>query len=163
MLVEGHPRRGFVGVYRKVSEHKGLPVFKKEDNGYCLYHFEAKRAWRLGGKHRPDEDLCVSHIASADGNLPTGAQTWLSDPHDAGPAPSSGHKEAVFSMTLLVCTLLLALKRCKRSFATRRAASLTASVVCARRRPTRRMRRKSAPTQSERRRSSLRPRRRPRS
>ena len=72
--IEGHPRAAeFNGVYRKDCEHNGLPVFKKEDNVRCLYHFAAKSAWRLG-QHRPDEDLCVSHIASAGGCLPTGAQ-----------------------------------------------------------------------------------------
>ena len=100
MLVEGHPRGGFNGVYRKDSEYKGLPVLKKE-GGQCLYHFEAKSAWRLGGNHRPDEDKCVSHIASPDGRLPTGAQTWLSSA-GVGPAPSPKHKEVVFSVTLLV-------------------------------------------------------------
>ena len=104
MLIEGHPRaESFDGVYRKHSEHKGLPVLKKED-GVCLYHFAAKSAWRLGGQHRPDEDLCVSHIASPDASLPTGAQTWLSHFEGVGPAPSPEHKEVVFSVTLLVRT-----------------------------------------------------------
>ena len=104
VLVEGHPRSDcdFNGVYYKDFQHKQLPVFKKEENGYCLYHFEAKSAWRLGGVHRPDEDLCVSHIASPDGCLPTSTQTWLSSA-GAGPAPSPEHKFVEFSVTLLVC------------------------------------------------------------
>ena len=103
---------GFDGVYRIESEHKGKPVLKKakeEGSEYqeCLYHFEAKEAWRLGGHHRPDEDLCVSHIAAGpEGSLPTGAQAWLSSA-GAGPAPSAEHTEAVFTMTLLVRELCL--------------------------------------------------------
>ena len=86
-------------MYRKELEHEGRPVLKKDR--FCLYHFEAKAAWRLGGAHRPDEDRCVSHIAAPDGLLPTGARTWLSS-EDVGPAPSAEHGECVFSVTLLV-------------------------------------------------------------
>ena len=103
MLIKDHPRAAeFDGVYRIESQHKGKPVLYNRLTGTFLYHFEAKDAWRLGGKHRPDEDLCVSHItARSEGSLPTGAQTWLSM-QGVGPAPSAEHTEAVFSVTLLV-------------------------------------------------------------
>ena len=103
MLIKGHPRAAeFDGVYRIESQHKGKPVLYNRLAGTFLYHFEAKDAWRLGGKHRPDEDKCVSHIAAGPGgSLPTGAQTWLSS-QGAGPAPSSEHAEAVFTVTPLV-------------------------------------------------------------
>ena len=93
----------FDGFYRKESGHEGRPVLKKEGQPCIfLYHFEAKSAWRLGGRHRPNEDLCNSHIAAPDGLLPTGARTWLSHPSQDKPAPSAEHEECVFSVTLLV-------------------------------------------------------------
>ena len=102
VLIEGHPRADFDGVYRIESEHKGKPVIYNRSTEIFLYHFEAKDAWRLGGKHRPDEDLCVSHIAAGpEGSLPTGTQTWLSSA-GVGPAPSPEHTEAVFTVTPLV-------------------------------------------------------------
>ena len=81
-------------MYRKESEHEGRPVLKKaKETGskyqQCRYHFEAKAAWRLGSRHRPDEDRCVSHIAAPppDGRLPPGARPWRSHPRPAPPAP----------------------------------------------------------------------------
>ena len=104
MLIKGHPRAGeFDGVYRIESEHKGKPVLYNRLADTFLYHFEPKDAWRIGGKHRPDEDKCVSHIAAgSEGSLPTGAQTWLTHWTAAKAAPSADHKEAVFTVTLLV-------------------------------------------------------------
>ena len=102
VLIDGHPRAEFDGVYRIESEHKGKPVLYNRLDTF-LYHFESKDAWRIGGKHRPDEDKCVSHIAAGlEGSLPTGAQTWLTHSTDAKAAPSAEHKEAVFTVTLLV-------------------------------------------------------------
>eukprot|EP01045_Picozoa_sp_COSAG04_P023469 COSAG04_NODE_2790_length_3569_cov_2.193149_3_plen_246_part_00 len=101
--IDGHPRAAdFDGVYRVESEHKGLPVLYCKEVDSFLYHFEAKDAWRLGGKHRPDEDKCVSHIASPGGKLPIGAQTWFTHSTQATAAPSPEHTEAVFTATLLV-------------------------------------------------------------
>ena len=51
--------------------HKGRPVLKKEDNGVCLYHFEAKAAWRLGGGHCPDD---VSGTAATSAAVGRGGQ-----------------------------------------------------------------------------------------
>ena len=104
MLIKDHPRAAeFDGVYRIESQHKGKPVFYNRLADAFLYHFESKDAWRIGVKHRPDEDKCVSHIAARpEGSLPTGAQTWLSHPDNAEPAPSAEHKEAVFTVALLV-------------------------------------------------------------
>ena len=73
--LEGHPLPAFNGAYRKVSEHKGWPVLRNGAGMFC-YHYEPRDEWFLWEEHTPDSDGCSSYIASAEGPLPIGAQTW---------------------------------------------------------------------------------------
>ena len=73
--LEGHPEPAFNGAYRKVSEHKGWPVLRNGAGKFC-YRYEPKDEWLLNDEHTPDSNPCVSCIASLEGPLPIGAQTW---------------------------------------------------------------------------------------
>eukprot|EP01046_Picozoa_sp_COSAG06_P050747 COSAG06_NODE_8112_length_2270_cov_15.704744_1_plen_136_part_10 len=73
--LEGHPDANFNGAYRKVSEHKGWPVLRNGAGMFC-YRYEPLNKWFLRAKHLPDSDGCTSSIVSAEGPLPSGAQTW---------------------------------------------------------------------------------------
>eukprot|EP01046_Picozoa_sp_COSAG06_P026778 COSAG06_NODE_2322_length_7086_cov_9.273937_2_plen_106_part_00 len=73
--LEGHPTPAFNGVYRKVSEHKGWPVLRNGAGMFC-YYYELDDQWYLDDEHAPDSGTCLSYIASAEGLLPIGAQTW---------------------------------------------------------------------------------------
>ena len=73
--LEGHPTPAFNGAYRKVSEHKGWPVLRNGAGRFC-YRYEPTDKWYLWSKHTPDSVMCNSNIASAEGPLPIGAQTW---------------------------------------------------------------------------------------
>eukprot|EP01046_Picozoa_sp_COSAG06_P051293 COSAG06_NODE_8339_length_2199_cov_5.181429_1_plen_83_part_10 len=73
--LEGHPTPAFNGAYRKVSEHKGWPVLRNGAGMFC-YHYEPLDKWVLRDKHAPDKADAASNIASAEGPLPIGAQTW---------------------------------------------------------------------------------------
>jgi hypothetical protein len=73
--LEGHPTPAFNGAYRKVSEHKGWPVLRNGTGKFC-YRYEPNDEWLLSDKHTPDEDAATSWIASAEGPLSIGAQTW---------------------------------------------------------------------------------------
>ena len=73
--LEGHPTPAYNGAYRKVSEHKGWPVLRNGAGMFC-YRYEPRDEWFLWRKHTPDSNTCISAIASAEGPLPIGAQTW---------------------------------------------------------------------------------------
>jgi hypothetical protein len=73
--LEGHPRPAYNGTYRKVSEHKGWPVLRNGAGKFC-YRREPTDKWVLWKEHTPDSAICNSWIASAEGPLPSGAQTW---------------------------------------------------------------------------------------
>eukprot|EP01046_Picozoa_sp_COSAG06_P051295 COSAG06_NODE_8339_length_2199_cov_5.181429_3_plen_170_part_00 len=73
--LEGHPKPAFNGAYRKVSEHKGWPVLRNGAGMFC-YRYEPQDKWYLRCEHTPDSATCSSWIASAEGPLPSGAQTW---------------------------------------------------------------------------------------
>eukprot|EP01046_Picozoa_sp_COSAG06_P051297 COSAG06_NODE_8339_length_2199_cov_5.181429_5_plen_152_part_00 len=73
--LEGHPTPACNGVYRKVSEHKGWPVLRNGAGAFC-YRYELDDKWFLRKEHTPDSAICNSSIASAEGLLPCGAQTW---------------------------------------------------------------------------------------
>ena len=73
--LEGHPDADFNGAYRKVSEHKGWPVLRNGAGRFC-YRYEPTDDWFLWKEHTPDSDIRNSWIASAEGPLPIGAQTW---------------------------------------------------------------------------------------
>ena len=73
--LKGHPLPAYNGAYRKVSEHKGWPVLRNGAGMFC-YRYEPVDKWDLSPEHTPDSHLCKSFIASAEGPLPIGAQTW---------------------------------------------------------------------------------------
>ena len=73
--LEGHPTPAFNGAYRKVSEHKGWPVLRNGAGKFC-YYYEPDDQWFLRAEHIPDSDASISWVASAEGPLPIGAQTW---------------------------------------------------------------------------------------
>ena len=73
--LEGNPLPAFNGAYRKVSEHKGWPVLRNGAGMFC-YRYELADRWFLSTEHAPDSDRRNSSIASAEGPLPIGAQTW---------------------------------------------------------------------------------------
>ena len=73
--LEGHPLPDFNGAYRKVSEHKGWPVLRNGAGMFC-YRYEPYDQWYLNVEHTPDSDTRNSWIESAEGPLPSGAQTW---------------------------------------------------------------------------------------
>ena len=73
--LEGHPWPFFNGAYRKVSEHKGWPVLRNGAGMFC-YRYEPDDQWFLWNEHTPDSGTANSWIASAEGPLPIGAQTW---------------------------------------------------------------------------------------
>jgi hypothetical protein len=73
--LEGNPLPAYNGAYRKVSEHKGWPVLRNGAGKFC-YRYEPTNKWFLRNEHLPDSDLSNSWIASAEGPLPIGAQTW---------------------------------------------------------------------------------------
>jgi hypothetical protein len=73
--LEGHPLPAYNGAYRKVSEHKGWPVLRNGAGMFC-YRYEPADQWELSDKHAPDSGTSVSNIVSAEGPLPSGAQTW---------------------------------------------------------------------------------------
>ena len=77
-VLEGHPLPAYNGAYRKVSEHKGWPVLRNGAGMFC-YRYEPKDQWFLRTEHTPDSNLSSSYIASAEGPLPIGAQTWQCD------------------------------------------------------------------------------------
>eukprot|EP01046_Picozoa_sp_COSAG06_P002098 COSAG06_NODE_71_length_25945_cov_9.124468_29_plen_152_part_00 len=58
-----------------MSEHKGWPVLRNGAGMFC-YRYEPLDEWLLRDQHTPDSDTCLSWIASAEGPLPIGAQTW---------------------------------------------------------------------------------------
>ena len=58
-----------------MSEHKGWPVLRNGAGKFC-YRYEPTDDWRLRDEHTPDSNICNSWIASAEGPLPIGAQTW---------------------------------------------------------------------------------------
>ena len=73
--LEGHPTPAYNGAYRKVSEHKGWPVLRNGAGMFC-YRYEPRDKWFLCRQHTPDKGTANSYIASAEGPLPIGAQTW---------------------------------------------------------------------------------------
>jgi hypothetical protein len=73
--LEGHPAPACNGTYRKVSEHKGWPVLRNGAGMFC-YRYEPYDKWFLWKEHTPDSNLSNSWIASAEGPLSIGAQTW---------------------------------------------------------------------------------------
>ena len=73
--LEGHPTSAYNGAYRKVSEHKGWPVLRNGAGMFC-YRSEPLDRWFLNTENAPDSGNAISHIASAEGPLPIGAQTW---------------------------------------------------------------------------------------
>ena len=78
--LEGHPVASYNGVYRKVSEHKGWPVLQREPAfmsraAFC-YYYEPTYTWFLSPQQSPDKGAGHACIASVDGPLPSGAQTW---------------------------------------------------------------------------------------
>ena len=73
--LEGHPTPAFNGAYRKVSEHKGWPVLRNGAGRFC-YRYEPDDRWFLSNVNTPDDSACTSNIASSEGPLPIGAQTW---------------------------------------------------------------------------------------
>jgi hypothetical protein len=123
--LEGHPTPAYNGVYRKVSarEHKGWPVLRNGAGMFC-YRYEQEDKWFLRDEHLPNSDACISSIASAEGPLPIGAQTWRVGPAILGTA---GWEGRTFTVTVLVCpfpSLMLSASACISSV------SLSRPVVC---------------------------------
>ena len=96
--LEGHPEPAYNGAYRKVSEHKGWPVLRNGAGMFC-YRYEPRDEWLLMKEHTPDKSACNSWIASAEGPLPIGAQTWQVGPSTLGTA---GWEGRTFTVTVLV-------------------------------------------------------------
>jgi hypothetical protein len=99
--LEGHPDANFNGAYHKVSEHKGWPVLRNGAGRFC-YRREPTDRWFLNTEHTPDSNLCISHIASAEGPLPIGAQTWNVAPTVVGKPKGSGFVDISCAVTVLV-------------------------------------------------------------
>ena len=104
--LEGHPTPAYNGAYRKVSEHKGWPVLRNGAGMFC-YRYEPEDAWCLSDEHTPDSNTCISYIASAEGPLPIGAQTWRIAPSAIGKPAGSGFVDISFTVTVLVRSFVL--------------------------------------------------------
>ena len=92
MLLKGHPRPVYNGVYRVDSEDSGYPLLKNQAGMYC---YRKDNDWNLSDE--PHDESCGASIAAADGPVPVGAHAWRSYADVSDP-----WSDFTFTVTLLL-------------------------------------------------------------